>query len=142
MTGVKFIIDSSHRSIFLCGRSLLIALPVNDLPECYVFAKCQHILQDLIHRKLSAPHISVLHLIIIKLRVLPCHVQRGSIRIVPLVKRGAVMCIIELYADLLGILGHDTISVQKSGKKSKSYMSISKLILGLLLGGMVLVLYI
>ena len=52
------------------------------------------------------------------------------------------MCIIELYANLLGILGHDTISVQKSGMKSKSYMSISKLILGLLLGGMVLVLYI
>ena len=52
------------------------------------------------------------------------------------------MCIIELNADFLGILGHDTISVQKSAKKSNSYMSISKLILGLLLGGMVLVLYI
>ena len=88
--------------------------------------------------KLCPAQIIMLPLVIIVLRILTCHIQR-SIWIILLIKRGALLGIVELYTDPLSIFRHD--SKEIISNERGPYMSISKLISGLLLGGNVRVLY-
>ena len=88
--------------------------------------------------KLCPAQIIMLPLVIIVLGILTCHIQR-SIWIILLIKRGALLGIVELYTDPLSIFRHD--SKEIISNERGAYMSISKLISGLLLGGNVRVLY-
>ncbi len=115
-------------------------LTVNNLSESHIFSKCQHVLKNLINVKFCPAQILVLPLVIIVLRILACHIQR-SIWIILLIKRGALLGIVELYTDPLSIVRHNSIEIIISNER-RAYMSISKLISGLLLGGNVRVLYI